>query len=448
MTTQYVRKTGNDTTGDGSSDNPWLTLAKAYASASAGDTIKVGDGTYQEDTSSLGYWYLNRSFATAVTIEAESGAAGAVYVQGSSHATYNTRIGQGTLIFNYINFTQRMVTNLHACTFTASASTTLTFNNCTFTIVADNATITQAFYASLADGYTLNVTFSHCTFTVTGTITTGQHDGCRLTLAGTTGVINATLTDCTATGRYALWINGCACATVTRGTYTGLTGTAILLGLDAASGAKTSDHVTLTGVTAKVTGSAGHGILVGNGCTHCIVTYCIVNTCYDYALVLKEHGGTTVTNCLLHAGTVSATNRAALYLKAVTGATVQYNSLYAHSSGALVANCLKLGQGDTGNKCQDNLITYNRFIASGSAVCLLWSGSTGDNGGCTNDHNRYKGKIGTAYGSAISPAKSLAALRGAWATYTGHSDNDTYSHKIVSAILRLVRHSKTLAPQR
>ena len=42
----YIAPTGNDTTGDGSTGNPYLTLAKAVTMASASDTIKVKEGTY------------------------------------------------------------------------------------------------------------------------------------------------------------------------------------------------------------------------------------------------------------------------------------------------------------------------------------------------------------------------------------------------------------------
>lgn len=48
MAIKYVSTTGNDTTGDGSQGNPWLTLTKAEASCSDGDTVNIGVGTFQE----------------------------------------------------------------------------------------------------------------------------------------------------------------------------------------------------------------------------------------------------------------------------------------------------------------------------------------------------------------------------------------------------------------
>lgn len=44
----YVKKTGNDTTGNGTDATPYLTINKAYSVAINGDEILVGAGTYQE----------------------------------------------------------------------------------------------------------------------------------------------------------------------------------------------------------------------------------------------------------------------------------------------------------------------------------------------------------------------------------------------------------------
>jgi len=45
-TTYYVATTGNDSTGDGSSGNPWATLQKANDTAAAGSQIMIADGRY------------------------------------------------------------------------------------------------------------------------------------------------------------------------------------------------------------------------------------------------------------------------------------------------------------------------------------------------------------------------------------------------------------------
>ena len=46
MATYYIATTGNDTTGNGSSGNPWATISKAFTASTSGDTIICAAGTY------------------------------------------------------------------------------------------------------------------------------------------------------------------------------------------------------------------------------------------------------------------------------------------------------------------------------------------------------------------------------------------------------------------
>lgn len=48
--TDYVRTTGNDTTGNGSTTAPWATVGKGINSVAAGDVLCIGTGTYSADT--------------------------------------------------------------------------------------------------------------------------------------------------------------------------------------------------------------------------------------------------------------------------------------------------------------------------------------------------------------------------------------------------------------
>lgn len=48
MADHYVKKTGNDSTGDGSSGNPYLTIEKALSVVTTNDRVLVGAGTYSE----------------------------------------------------------------------------------------------------------------------------------------------------------------------------------------------------------------------------------------------------------------------------------------------------------------------------------------------------------------------------------------------------------------
>ena len=47
-TTYHVKTTGNDSTGDGSDGNPWLTIAKGLSTMAASDTLEIHTGTYAE----------------------------------------------------------------------------------------------------------------------------------------------------------------------------------------------------------------------------------------------------------------------------------------------------------------------------------------------------------------------------------------------------------------
>ncbi len=59
----YVDKTGNDTTGDGSSTKPYLTLTKVKSVAVAGNVIVVGPGSWEETS-----WTLSGASPTKPTV--------------------------------------------------------------------------------------------------------------------------------------------------------------------------------------------------------------------------------------------------------------------------------------------------------------------------------------------------------------------------------------------
>lgn len=87
----YVRKTGNDSTGDGSFANPWLTLTKAWAvakvSAPPGGVIYVGAGTYAESKAANARYQPDWDFPSAVRVESESGVAADVVIGGDPTGT-------------------------------------------------------------------------------------------------------------------------------------------------------------------------------------------------------------------------------------------------------------------------------------------------------------------------------------------------------------------------
>lgn len=88
----YVTKTGNDTTGNGSSGAPYLTLAKAYLVAADNTKILLGDGTYVDTDlhASLGYIQIAKSIwidavnPFGATIKAKAGANSPIRLNGTS----------------------------------------------------------------------------------------------------------------------------------------------------------------------------------------------------------------------------------------------------------------------------------------------------------------------------------------------------------------------------
>jgi hypothetical protein len=74
-----------------------------------GDSIAVGNGVYQENTSSAGYWNITKVFTSYVTIYAENTATPDVTIQGST-STSNVRVGGGA---NFYHFRRHKVRGPH-----------------------------------------------------------------------------------------------------------------------------------------------------------------------------------------------------------------------------------------------------------------------------------------------------------------------------------------------
>jgi hypothetical protein len=432
-TTYYVRKDGNDTYGNGSVIAPWLTLSKALTVAGSGDIVKVGDGLYEESTSGLGYWNINinKALTKYLTIEAESGSKGNVRVQGLSHAYYNTLLRCGYLRFRHIQFTQRLATNISAFSVnTASNISSVAFDYCSFIITANGSTPSQGFIANMGNGWTAsNFTFTGCTFSVLAYIT-GSHDGCRIGISGTTGVVNNfTFIGCTANGRYGLWVNGATNVLVDGGSYGGYYSAAICIGVDSENNGKTSS-VIIHNVEAMTSENSGNAVFIGNGATGCVVDGLVVPACSDIALVLKEHGiggGTEVKNCELHGG-----NSCALLCKAAANANIHHNQLI---DGKVTKNgTFRMLGGDTGNKSNQVIFTDNYVLALGG-MAVEWGDATQDNGGGICDRNVYhlRGAVSLARVRGIT-ASTMAELQAAWNGYDVFG-NDLSSTMVVDLFL-------------
>jgi len=104
MATYHVKKTGNDTTGDGSDSLPWLTIGKGVTVMTGGDTLEVHTGTYVEtvtcsDAGSAGAPTIIQAHGTTgsydvVTVAPTSGHG--FYIPGKAYVTIRGFVVDGT----------------------------------------------------------------------------------------------------------------------------------------------------------------------------------------------------------------------------------------------------------------------------------------------------------------------------------------------------------------
>jgi hypothetical protein len=120
--TYYVSKTGSDSN-NGSSGSPWLTPGKSIAKLSAGDTLVIQSGTYQDSNAGGGYVLTNSGTATnPITI-----------------------LGQGAII-------DIQVANGQLYTFSGS------------NVIMDGLKFTSTLAGGIANGGILGIAGNHCIF--------------------------------------------------------------------------------------------------------------------------------------------------------------------------------------------------------------------------------------------------------------------------------------------
>lgn len=216
--TYYVRKTGNDTTGDGSDALPWLTIQKAAntISAAGGHTVMIGAGTYAEDGAQDALRFATTWLST-VTFRPETGAAVTITGVGTGGASiifasgvHNVTLDgigaggaslavnlAGTDLYNVQSIGTSDVVGITlknlAMTNGANSSVGIYFGNGTQTgITVENVTVTatgtassgMAFYGAAA-GLLSDVTLTDCTVTAVGwavnLLNNGKIDGLTIT---------------------------------------------------------------------------------------------------------------------------------------------------------------------------------------------------------------------------------------------------------------------------
>lgn len=187
MATKYVRKTGNDDTGDGSVGAPFLTIKAALAAITEDDTVNVGAGTFTEAyDANFGVWMdktatIQGAGAASTIIIGTATASGEPFAFRDTSGTGTHAIKDCTLKIN-TGGGGRAFFNV------ANAGRPVLIEDCTI----DNSDGTNTI------GWTLNATgegftCTRCAFIMTTSNTWYGASGkaCALTLNNCTGTITA-----------------------------------------------------------------------------------------------------------------------------------------------------------------------------------------------------------------------------------------------------------------
>ncbi len=403
MSTKYVRKSGNDTTGDGSTGAPWRTIHHALNVATgkvaAGDTLKIGDdgGTPYEENGGSGYLAIP-NYASETIIESESGVAANVVISAAAGSVLNV-YAQGNN-FHLKNLTLSGLTGKQAAIHIEGSNHRYT--GCVFTIASD-ATVKYSvlFAVPAAPTVQTNITFTNCTMNYTGALLAtafqagGQAgrkvdgitmSGCVLTAtqagmnlgngeADSVANVSITSTSITLAGANVsdgLFLNGVTSVTLTTvtisSTYYGLrigTGNNAVNNTIAVSGGTissthaTAQSILVNGVTGlTLTGVAARGVAAAaffNRGTSFVVSggsFLSVNS-YGMCVGTDSPGGPEVTGSITGAYIRSEQSHAILIGYGAANYTLtnsqvmagDYGLVIKHNSGTAVTGCSLLGSG-------------------------------------------------------------------------------------------------------
>ena len=415
MAIYYVRPTGNDTTGDGSTGNPWATVSKGIGSIpdAANNELKIGTGTYAENSGS-GYLSVNRSFANLIKISPESGRPGDVVIKGTGTAWGTIWSNATKQHFDGITFEAQAATVQAAARFVGVTLTDVTFTRCRFVAYSSSAANNLAFTVAWATaGLAVNgLTFSRCTF---DQIDSHSADGAMFD--ATTGTAqNIAVHDCDFNvGGFGIRMLGVTDVSVIGNRInawhptSGRTG--FQIGVDGApSGRTTSGYIAGN----RFRSHTGHGAVVGAGSDGVVFVGNTViggnNSSVGQGLVIKEAANAHIEGNDVRGGYLSG-----LYLKGAYGCTVVGNTI--HNAYAASA-ALRVGvNNDSGQVAHDNTVRRNRFIVA-AGTALDFGNATHDSGGSVVDENVYTllgaATLGAVRGTTVA---TLTALRAAWSGY-------------------------------
>lgn len=158
MSTVYISPTGDDSTGNGTSGNPWKTLTKAVAATSAGDTIRCLSGTYD--------WSLDTSLSisTQRTITADNGDPTTTIFDAGGAGPLNWKLsGSALTTFSNLQFANAAsgVGNIATFAPVNNSPSNVLFQNCIFDSITGGMIL--RFY-SFGGSSTMLFKFQSCLF--------------------------------------------------------------------------------------------------------------------------------------------------------------------------------------------------------------------------------------------------------------------------------------------
>ena len=187
MANFYISPTGNDTTGDGSVGNPWLTIAKGVTGSATDDTINLAAGTYSWLTATIGARTLQGASSATTFIDAGGTAATQLWtltnntindITFQNNGGYHQTTGQWRgLIKGAVTFNRCIFTNIRVDADSLAYGvalfgyqSTMTFNRCLFYDIGGGGGYNTAYFICARFSSPQTFTFNNCTldFSLTG----------------------------------------------------------------------------------------------------------------------------------------------------------------------------------------------------------------------------------------------------------------------------------------
>jgi len=414
MATIYVRTTGNDTTGTGSTGAPYLTLGKALSVAAAGDLILMGTGTYSEDNGS-GYLTLNGlTFgSTYVTVTTETGEQDVIITSGGTHVLALAAVTG--IWFDNLIWQSSLTSTATVHRYLTGSKNTLFFSRNKIRVKSPTGTTNTAIATAWtgAGSYTIqNIIYNQCVIEQIGH---WPSYGVNMDNQSTgTTITEIDFIDCTVTtANSAFRIRG---VTNTRqigckfNSFSPAVGAnAYQIGEDAATGAAAS------AIASNCTSysQTGHAAVIGGGVSEWVGDNFTFtggsNSSAGQGCVFKDS-----TNFRLMRSTVHGGYNSGLYFKAAYNGLVVdcavYNK-YASSSA------MRTGSNPEDNSKAHDVSARRCFFYVRAGKGIDWS-AAGDTGGSVFDQNVYYITGSATLGDiGASSVTTIAGLQSAWGGY-------------------------------